>query len=109
MTDTDILDLLEPVLHSPYANTTSRQFVLTALTKLSSRPRTGEASRQRIAAILASYEESPDLEIQQRAVEFSALFGQSELRGGVLEEMPPPEVKQTVVGVGECLVDWCTV
>jgi AP-1 complex subunit gamma-1 len=42
-----------------------------------------------------------DLEIQQRAVEFAALFAQTGIRSGVLEEMPPPEVRSTVVGTGE--------
>lgn len=102
MTDTEIVDLLESVLNTPYVNTTSRQFVITAITKVSGRPRTMEASRQRIAQILEGFSQSPELETQQRAVEFSALFDSSlsELRTGVLEEMPPPEVKATVVGVG---------
>ena len=62
-----------------------------------------EASRQRIAQILEGFSQSLELETQQRAVEYHALFDSSlsELRTGVLEEMPPPEVKATVVGVGE--------
>ncbi len=95
----EIIDLLETVLHSPYSNPTSRQLVLASITKISSRPRTTEPTRQRILQILGSYETSPDLEIQQRAVEFAALFSQTGIRAGVLEEMPPPEVKSTVVGV----------
>lgn len=97
----EILDLLETVMHTPYATPVSRQFVLASITKFSSRPRTTEATRKRIANILESYETNLDLEIQQRAVEFAALFGQTGIRAGVLEEMPPPEVKSTVVGVGE--------
>lgn len=91
------------VLNTPYVNTTSRQFVLTALIKVSGRSQTTEASRQRIVQILGGFNQSLELETQQRAVEFSALFDSSlsELRTGVLEEMPPPEVKATVVGVGE--------
>jgi AP-1 complex subunit gamma-1 len=89
------------VLHTPYANAVSRQFVLAAITKISTRPKTTEVTRQRISGILESYETSTDLEIQQRAVEFSALFGQTGIRAGVLEEMPLPEVKSTVVGVGK--------
>ena len=103
MTDTEIVDLLESVLNTPYVNITSRQFVLTALTKVSGRSRTTEASRQKVVQILEGFNQSLELETQQRAVEFSALFDSSlsELRTGVLEEMPPPEVKATVVGVGE--------
>lgn len=71
------------------------------MTKISTRPRATEKTRQRIIGILESFETSTDLEIQQRAVEFAALFGQTSIRAGVLEEMPPPEVKSTVVGVGK--------
>ncbi|KAG8812229.1 clathrin associated protein complex large subunit, partial [Serendipita sp. 399] len=99
VTDVEIVDLLETVLHTPYANAISRQFVLVAITKMSTRQRTTEATRQRITEILQKYETSPDLETQQRAIEFTALYAQTGIRAGVLEEMPPPEVKSTVVGV----------
>ena len=40
------------------------------------------------------------MEIQQRAVELASLFTLgSDLRAGVLERMPPPELKATVMGV----------
>jgi len=39
------------------------------------------------------------LELQQRAVEFASLFALGEVRVGVLERMPPPELKATVMGV----------
>ena len=44
---------------------------------------------------------SPELELQQRAVDFASLFSLGEMRIGVLEQMPPPELKATVMGVGE--------
>lgn len=87
------------VLDSPYANYLTRQFVLTAITKISSRPTTSAAQQERIQTLLASYTTSLELEIQQRAVEFASLFSLGELRSGVLERMPPPELKATVMGV----------
>lgn len=45
------------------------------------------------------------MELQQRAVEFASLFSLGELRVGVLERMPPPELKATVTGVGTCSPD----
>lgn len=75
--------------------------MLTALTKLSSRPTTSAPQQERIQTLLASYTTSPELEIQQRAVEFANLFNLGEIRSGVLERMPAPELKQTVIGVGE--------
>ncbi|KAH7098209.1 Adaptor protein complex AP-1 gamma subunit [Auriculariales sp. MPI-PUGE-AT-0066] len=99
VSDSDILDLFDSVLNSPYANTTTRQFVLTSLTKIDSRPVTSAASRQRILMMLSRFSTTPELELQQRAVEFSSLLGQSKnVVEGVLERMPPPEVKQTVLG-----------
>lgn len=56
--------------------------------------------RQRIRAILDGFSTSPELEIQQRAVEFESLFDQREIVSGVLEQMPPPEIKATVIGTG---------
>ncbi|KAI0343261.1 Adaptor protein complex AP-1 gamma subunit [Trametopsis cervina] len=99
VTDTELVDLLVSTLDSPYANYLTRQFVLTALTKLSSRATTSSAQQERIQSLLASYTTSPELEIQQRAVEFANLYNLGDIRSGVLERMPAPELKQTVIGV----------
>ncbi|KAH9839812.1 Adaptor protein complex AP-1 gamma subunit [Rhodofomes roseus] len=98
ITDVELVDLLLSILDSPYANYLTRQFVLTAITKMSSRPTTSSAQQERIANVLLSFTTSPELEIQQRAVEFASLFT-LDVRAGVLERMPPPELKATVMGV----------
>lgn len=100
VSDTNIVDLMETVLNSPYINNLSRQFVLTAVTKLSARPATSMAQKERIVELLAGYATSPALEIQQRAVEYISLYNQVEVRAGVLEQMPAPELKVTVMGTG---------
>ncbi|TFK86977.1 gamma-adaptin [Polyporus arcularius HHB13444] len=99
ISDKELIDLLVSILDSPYANYLTRQFVLTALTKISSRPTTTPAQQERIQNMLLSYTTSPELEIQQRAVEFASLFNLGEIRSGVLERMPAPELKATVLGV----------
>ncbi|TCD63708.1 clathrin associated protein complex large subunit [Steccherinum ochraceum] len=99
VTDADLVDLLISVLDSPYANYLTRQFVLTAITKISSRQTTSGAQQERIQTLLASYTSSPELEIQQRAVEYASLFALGDIRAGVLERMPAPELKATVMGV----------
>ncbi|CAE6394349.1 unnamed protein product [Rhizoctonia solani] len=96
--DSDIVEIQESILQSPYANALIRQFVLTSLAKLSSRPAVSEPQRQRIFNILNGFATSTELEIQQRAVEFASLFSHADIRGGVLEVMPPPEIKATVIG-----------
>jgi hypothetical protein len=87
-------------MDSPYANYLIRQFVLAAITKIAARNTTSSSEQDRIAEMLAKYTTSPELELQQRAVEFASLFTLGELRIGVLEQMPPPELKATVMGVG---------
>ena len=104
VTDLELIDLLVSVLDSPYANYLTRQFVITAITKISSRPTTSPAQQERIQTLLASYTTSPELEIQQRAVEFASLFALGDIRSGVLERMPAPELKATVMGVGASLI-----
>ncbi|KAI0704275.1 Adaptor protein complex AP-1 gamma subunit [Cytidiella melzeri] len=99
VTDVELVDLLISTLDSPYANYLSRQFVLTAITKLSSRATTSVAQQERIQTLLASYTTSPELEIQQRAVEFANLHNLGDICSGILERMPAPELKQTVIGV----------
>ncbi|KAG8958949.1 clathrin associated protein complex large subunit [Tulasnella sp. 419] len=99
VTDADLVDLLESILNSPYANPIIRQFILTAITKISARHIASPTQRDRICEILAGYSTSPELEIQQRSVEFLSLYGQApEIRAGVLEQMPAPEIKATVLG-----------
>jgi AP-1 complex subunit gamma-1 len=102
----DIVDLFQLVLDSPYANTLIRQWTLMALAKLAIRfAEAGTASasvqQERIREILAGYSEATELEIQQRAVEFGQLFTKAEVVGGVLEHMPAPELKATIMGTGE--------
>lgn len=99
-TDKDILDLLLSALDSPYANHLIRQFVLGAITKMASRNTTTAPQQARIAEVLAQYSTNPELELQQRAVEYASLFTLGDLKVGVLERMPPPELKVTVLGVG---------
>ncbi|MCO5575615.1 hypothetical protein L7F22_029417 [Adiantum nelumboides] len=93
----DVVDLLASVLDSPYVNSHIRQWDLTSLAKLTTRIRDG-SQQNRIESILSGYDTSVDVEIQQRAVEFRALLARKDLRDGVLEPMPPPEIRQTVVG-----------
>lgn len=103
ISDVEVLDLLEMVIKSPYANSLIRQYTLTALSKFAIR--LGEASSpnaanqvERIRDILSKYSESQDLELQQRSVEFEALFTKGDLVNGVLEHMPAPEIRATIMG-----------
>lgn len=99
VTDKELVDLILSTLESPYANSLARQYTLTSITKISSRSTTSRSEQERIHEVLAKYTTSPELEIQQRAVEFASLFNLGSIQEGVLERMPPPELKATVMGV----------
>lgn len=88
---------MENILLSPYTNNNIRGFVLTALTKLSTRF-SDPAQLARIKKALKGFETSIELELQQRSIEFGTLLGMDGIKGGVLERMPPPEIKATVMG-----------
>jgi len=100
ITDAEILDLIISIIDSPYANFLIRQFVLAAITKISSRPTTSPTQQERVVTLIAGYSTNPDLEIQQRGVEFANLLALGDLKSGVLERMPAPELKATVMGYG---------
>lgn len=105
----EVLDLFDKVASSPYSNTVIRQYIIIAATKFSTR--LDEASsvvdpgslRQRIVRMVEKYQSSVELEIQQRSVELGVLLNSLDpsIQHGVLERMPPPELKATVMGVGE--------
>ncbi|KAJ7583135.1 adaptin N terminal region-domain-containing protein [Mycena floridula] len=97
VSDKEIVDLILSILDSPYANHLTRQYVLAAITKIASRGSTSQTQQARIAEVLSNYTTNPELELQQRAVEFNSLLV-AEAREGVLERMPPPELKPTVMG-----------
>lgn len=97
VSEKDVLDLMENILLSPYTNNNIRGFVLTALTKLSTRF-SDPTQLARIRAALKGFETSIELELQQRSIEFGTLLGMDGIKGGVLERMPPPEIKATVMG-----------
>lgn len=93
-----IVGLLESILLGPYANQITREYVLTALMKLSSRL-SDFTVQAKIKEILTNHTVSTEVEIQQRAVEYTNLFSFDEIRPAVLERMPVPEGR-TIIETG---------
>uniref|UniRef100_A0A8C1SPU1 Adaptor related protein complex 1 subunit gamma 2 n=1 Tax=Cyprinus carpio TaxID=7962 RepID=A0A8C1SPU1_CYPCA len=86
VTEDDILDALETVLQSHMSSPATRGFALTATMKLSTRI---TDNVDRIRSIVSIYGSCIDLELQQRAVEYNALFKKYDhMRAAVLERMP---------------------
>ncbi|EEQ83821.1 hypothetical protein RJZ56_005563 [Blastomyces dermatitidis] len=98
--ESDIVDLFTNILNSTYATQTVTEYIITSAMKLSTRL-TEPAQIERIRRLLSSRSADLSVEIQQRAVEYTNLFGYDQIRRGVLEKMPPPEIREEQRVLGE--------
>jgi AP-1 complex subunit gamma-1 len=96
----DVVDLFETILGSSYANQIVTQYIITSVMKLSTRLNE-PAQIERLRRLLQRYGTNLDVEIQQRAVEYGNLFAFDQVRRGVLEKMPPPEIREEQRVLGE--------
>ncbi|XP_023611798.1 AP-1 complex subunit gamma-1 isoform X5 [Myotis lucifugus] len=102
VTEDEVLDILESVLISNMSVSVTRGYALTAIMKLSTR---FTCTVNRIKKVVSIYGSSIDVELQQRAVEYNALFKKYDhMRSALLERMPvmekvttngPTEIVQT--------------
>ncbi|XP_022346571.1 AP-1 complex subunit gamma-like 2 isoform X2 [Enhydra lutris kenyoni] len=82
----EVLALLEKVLQSHMSLPATRGYALTALMKLSTRLR---GDNNRIRQVVSVYGSCLDVELQQRAIEYNALFQKYDyMRAAILEKMP---------------------
>jgi AP-1 complex subunit gamma-1 len=84
VSENDTLDLLEKYLRLNTSTTTTKEYAVTALVKLSAR----FSSQERLLQLLAVFERSVSLELQQRTCEYAQLVRQTSIRSAVLERMP---------------------
>jgi AP-1 complex subunit gamma-1 len=98
--ESDIVDLFNTILGSASASQVVNQYIITAAMKLTTRL-TEPAQLERLRRLMLSYQTNLDVEIQQRSVEYSNLFTYDQVRRGVLEKMPPPEIREEQRVLGE--------
>ncbi|KAI9934246.1 hypothetical protein AWENTII_008649 [Aspergillus wentii] len=91
--ESDVVDLFINILNSTYATQTVIEYIITASMKLTVRM-TDTAQIERLRRFLGNRTADLSVEIQQRAVEYTNLFGYDQIRRGVLERMPPPEIRE---------------
>ncbi|MBN3278833.1 AP1G1 protein, partial [Polyodon spathula] len=93
VTEDEVLDVLEGILVSNLSSTVTRGYSLTAIMKLSTR---FASTVNRIKKVVLVYGSSIDVELQQRAVEYNALFKKYDhMRPALLERMPIMEKTST--------------
>lgn len=98
--ESDIVDLFTTILNSSYASQIAVEYIVTSAMKLTARL-SDPAQIDRIRRLLSQRTADLSIEIQQRAVEYGNLFGYDEIRRGVLERMPPPEIREEQRVLGE--------
>ena len=89
----EVVDLFQSILNSSYAGQSVTEYIITCAMKLTTRLQQ-PAQVERLRRILLSHQADLDVEVQQRAVEYGNLFGHDQVRRGVLERMPPPEIRE---------------
>lgn len=96
----EVVDLFQTILNSSYGTQVTTEYIVTALMKLTTR--LSDASQvERVQRLLQIHQTSLDVEVQQRAVEYNNLFNFDQIRRGVLEKMPPPQIKEENRVLGE--------
>lgn len=92
VTENDIITVYQRLLYSLHNTPITKQYALTSLTKLSTRFQTDTS---KIQELVSSFGCHVEMELQQRGVEYTQLFGKySHLRSGLLERMPPVDKPQ---------------
>ncbi|KAH7362907.1 AP-1 complex subunit gamma-1 [Plectosphaerella cucumerina] len=89
----EIVDLFSSILNSSYGTQVTTEYIVTSLMKLTTRL-ADPSQIERVRRLLETHQTSLDVEVQQRAVEYGNLFSHDQIRRGVLEKMPPPQIKE---------------
>lgn len=98
--ESDVVDLFNAILNSSYSGQLVTEYIINAAMKSTTRLR-DPAQIERLRRLLLANQTNLDVEIQQRAVEYGNLFGYDQVRKGVLERMPPPEIREEQRVLGE--------
>ena len=98
--ESDLVDLFTTILNSTYANQIVTEYIITAIMKLTTRM-SDPSQIEDIRRLLLSRTADLSIEIQQRAVEYGNMFGYDDIRRGVLEQMPPPQIREEQRVFGE--------
>ena len=98
--ESEVVDLFETILSSAYSTQIVAEYIITSAMKLTSRLK-DPSQIDRIRRLLSNRTSDLSIEIQQRAVEYGNLFAYDDIRRGVLERMPPPEIREEQRVLGE--------
>jgi len=91
VSESDVIDLLEKLIKLAPTTAVTREYILTALMKLTTRLSAG--SSQRLKELISGHKTNINLEMQQRACEYTKLFDWTTITKMLLERIPIQEEK----------------
>ncbi|XP_030386724.1 AP-1 complex subunit gamma-1 isoform X1 [Scaptodrosophila lebanonensis] len=98
-TESDLIAVYHKFLTSAQVSTTSKQYALVSLAKLSTRL---QQCVEEVQALITSFGSHLNVDLQQRGVEFTQLFGNyKHLRPPLLEKMPAMQISRISSQNGE--------
>lgn len=98
--ESDVVDLFSNILASGQSGQVITEYIINAAIKLTTRLHEA-AQIERLRRLLETYQTDINVEIQQRAIEYGGLFSYDQVRKGVVEKMPPPEIREEQRVLGE--------
>jgi len=112
VTENDVIDILEKVMRFPSSETQTKQYALTALMKLTTR---FSSSQSRIRELINAFRSAIEVEVQQRANEYTKLAGFPGVVPKLFERIPVSENQEKVTPTpapvanrssGASIIDW---
>jgi len=98
VTENDVIELLEKISRSPLTTQITRAYIITALMKLCSRFK-DSSNIAKMSALIDGYRNNMDVELQQRAAEYTNLFSWENIRAKVMDRIPVVEAKREVASL----------
>lgn len=103
VSESDVIDLLEKIAKYTGSSPITKEYVLTAIMKLTTR--FSSSSSQRLKELIENYKTNIDVEMQQRSCEYSKLFGWGGITKQILERIPIQEEKSDMISSSSKLID----
>jgi len=88
VTETEVVEVLESIISSPFTTFSGREYTLTAMMKLTGR---FQQTVDRLQKTLRAHADNINVELQQRAVEYIKLFSFPQIKTALFERIPAPE------------------
>lgn len=92
VSESDVIDLLTKLVRAATTTALTKEYILTAFMKLTTRFSANSTSR--LQQLITAFQDSIEVELQQRSCEYTKLFKWDNVRRTLLEKIPVQEVSK---------------